>query len=162
MQWFSPGRWTQCLPQTERSLEVAGGRKPERDSVKVLSLEFQNSKGRSFWTVKKGSQGGLCAARGEGGSVGRGRGPGLELPGVEFRQNLTKWQCPQGGKVVQAPTANGVWQGRCCAAKNLRKERRNRSGVELVVVGFRFVECAPDSGYWLEVQLLESGGGHLF
>jgi hypothetical protein len=74
VQWFSPGRWTQSLQRTERSLEVAGGRKPERDSVKVLSLEFQNSKGRSFWAVKNGSPGGLSAARGEGGGGGGARG----------------------------------------------------------------------------------------
>lgn len=64
-------------------------------------------------------------------------------------------------KFFPAPTANQVWQGQCCAANLRGGGRRNRLGMELLVAGFRF-ECAPDHGYWLEVQLLEPGGGHLF
>lgn len=111
-----------------------------------------------LWAVKKGSPGGLSAAKGEGG----GRAWGWRFLELSFGRNLQSGSVLEGGKVFPAPTANQVWQGQCCAANLRVKKRRNRLGMELLVVGFRFVECASDHGYSLEVQLLEPGGGHLF
>lgn len=59
------------------------------------------------------------------------------------------------------PLKTKLWQGQCWAA-NLREERRDRRGG---AGGGRFrglPSVPPDSGYWLEVQVLEPRGVHLF
>lgn len=134
--WSSPRHRTQCLPRTERSLEVAGSREPESDSVKVLGLVFQNSNRRTSGQWKRAPRVGFQQL---GVRVGGGGGAwGWRFPELSFGRNLQSDCVLEGGKVFPAPTANQVWQGRCCAA-NLREERRNRPRMELVVLGFRFV-----------------------
>lgn len=150
------------VPPADSKMPGGGGRQGARARFcKGPRFGVPNLEPQELPKVKKGSPGGLSAARGKDG--GGGGAWGWRFPELSFGRNLQSGRVLEGGKVFPAPTANQVWQGQCCAA--IRGKKGEIDGGWSCCWwwwGFRFVECAPDSGSWLEVQLLVSGRGHLF